>query len=1397
MIFILCSCNRSTESERSEIDSLNTLSYTRKYASLDEAQKYLDEILSKHEGTSYKDGIYEAYINAGNIQGMAMNYDSARVCYNMVLDNSENDLLLGIADVGMMSVCLMTSQSKEFYDYRYDAQERLSRVSDEQELMTDHQKLLWNSVRAEYHFVSTNYFLKMRQNEGVAEEIDWLDENLPTFSNDTTLLSTYLMIKSLYSVKDGRTEETTDFQRRTLFRLLTMSKQANNLYFESIALCSIARSILYYGNFRPSGQALLEELYNEKFDDDNLASSLANKAYDIGATYGNMFIESNALLTLSDYYLQRGEYDYALAELEHALQLVNIHHKTMNHHSNNQDGKPVAKALISKHKSDILYTYTQNEDSLSTEMKWILNPNVVCVADWMLSIREQLSIVYGAMGMKAESDYNHNIYFDILDATRQDQHAQQQQDQLQSEERFLNILLVSFVLITAGLVWIILIYTKRSQKEHDRKVNMLSDVIMICKKMTTVLSDEFSDEEELTGLLHECVDEDVKQLFPQYADEDWSSADATTLSGLDRELLRILQVFFQWIEKTGSQYVRSVEEQQKLESETYVLSKRFEENKRLYIEKLASMSIVDGITPFLDRALHEVSKLKNGKCATDVDIANCLTYLSELIDKINDYNNVLGHWVKIRKGMVTLNVENFALQPLFETMKRGAKSFDIKGVSLKVNDTNGVVKADKSLTIFMMNTLLDNARKYTPQGGSVTLSAEETPEHIEISVSDTGHGMSAEDVDTINNSKVYDSSKIGSTGEHSSDIKQNKGFGFGLMNCKGIIGKYKKTNAMFNVCEFGVESTIGKGSRFFFRLPKGVLRMLSCLIFCIFTAINVFANNNLDMAAVYADSVFKANVEGNHEKALLFADTAIYHLNQYYLECEPDGKNLMTLNKGNMAEISLWKQGFNTDYNLIIGLRNEIAIAALALNQNGLYHYNSEVFTRLYILSSTNTELESICNDIKLANHNKKTTIAVLGVIILCVLVIYFFLHYRHKQLFIFNLRQFIQLINNVYSSEENKLGSIFLKNLSDIKMADSVCMMLVSPEHPDQFDFFFDGKVHDRNVYEGLMRTAFEQKTEITGMDNHFYAYPLYTPGKEDEDIFGVLAVCFRNGKLTAEDKRIMNLVTEFLRIHTYFSYNKVSQMNETLELMADQKIRVEKEEQNVYVQNMIMDNCMSTLKHETMYYPNRIKQIVDTVQSGDSHTSTHIDDIDELLSYYKEIFTILSSCASKQVERVLFKRTAIPAKDIGDMTAKSFRKMAKKNLSSSSIKIVGKTDVKIQGDKVFIQALVDNILSLFFEHNSGGQLTVDWRDADGFIKFSFNDSNYTYDEQQIPLLFYVDSLRYDEAEDRLRGSQYILIKQIIRQHDAFSSRRGCRVYVENDGEGGSTFVFTVPMVK
>ena len=63
--------------------------------------------------------------------------------------------------------------------------------------------------------------------------------------------------------------------------------------------------------------------------------------------------------------------------------------------------------------------------------------------------------------------------------------------------------------------------------------------------------------------------------------------------------------------------------------------------------------------------------------------------------------------------------------------------------------------------------------------------------------------------------------------------RQKRGPGFGLMNCKGIIEKYRKTNAVVERSLFLDQACVlGKGSRFYFGyFPKGVKELfLLCYI---------------------------------------------------------------------------------------------------------------------------------------------------------------------------------------------------------------------------------------------------------------------------------------------------------------------------------------------------------------------------------------------------------------------------------------------------------------------------------------------------------------------------------------------------------------------------------------
>lgn len=298
-------------------------------------------------------------------------------------------------------------------------------------------------------------------------------------------------------------------------------------------------------------------------------------------------------------------------------------------------------------------------------------------------------------------------------------------------------------------------------------------------------------------------------------------------------LLLILSVgvffwsLFRRVKRHGMRQEREAEESlQMLCDETRAREMQLTREKLANIERRAKVSLAESVLPYITRILN----------TTDME------YVAELADVIMRINDVLTDWIMVRQGKVAMNISTFPLQPLLDTIAKNRSTFQRKGVTLEVpSDVPYRIKADRALTLFMINTLCDNARKFTPSGGRVWIDLHATDTYVEVSVNDNGKGISPANVDKINNSKVFrlraavpDTSSGGTLASLSAnDADEGSGFGFGLMNCKGIIAQMKKTSNRFGCCAFGVESTEGKGSRFWFRLP----RILSLLLLVLMTTV--------------------------------------------------------------------------------------------------------------------------------------------------------------------------------------------------------------------------------------------------------------------------------------------------------------------------------------------------------------------------------------------------------------------------------------------------------------------------------------------------------------------------------------------------------------------------------
>jgi hypothetical protein len=79
--------------------------------------------------------------------------------------------------------------------------------------------------------------------------------------------------------------------------------------------------------------------------------------------------------------------------------------------------------------------------------------------------------------------------------------------------------------------------------------------------------------------------------------------------------------------------------------------------------------------------------------------------------------------------------------------------------------------------------------------------------------------------------------------------------------------------------------------------------------------------------------------------------------------------------------------------------------------------------------------------------------------------------------------------------------------------------------------------------------------------------------------------------------------------------------------------------------------------------------------------------------------------------------------------------------------------------------------------------------------VRFDFIDRRRQYTQEELNQLFYPDLSRMQhDGEGALTGTEYLICKQIIRDHDEFAGRRGCRMNASLVEGGGFMVWCTVP---
>ncbi|MFH6986019.1 tetratricopeptide repeat-containing sensor histidine kinase [Marinoscillum luteum] len=178
--------------------------------------------------------------------------------------------------------------------------------------------------------------------------------------------------------------------------------------------------------------------------------------------------------------------------------------------------------------------------------------------------------------------------------------------------------------------------------------------------------------------------------------------------------------------------------------------------------------------------------------------------IDESVERLSTLLDNLLTWAMQQQGQFPNHPEKLHLADmageLVNTLGTMAKG---KKIDLSADvQSDLVLWADKNTTMTILRNLVNNALKFTPEGGQVTVSAQRDKQMVKIRVSDTGVGIPKEKMDSL--FRLQDKkSTYGTSGE--------KGLGLGLQ----LVHEFIEMNGG----SIEVESETGKGTTFVVSLP--------------------------------------------------------------------------------------------------------------------------------------------------------------------------------------------------------------------------------------------------------------------------------------------------------------------------------------------------------------------------------------------------------------------------------------------------------------------------------------------------------------------------------------------------------------------------------------------------
>lgn len=203
-----------------------------------------------------------------------------------------------------------------------------------------------------------------------------------------------------------------------------------------------------------------------------------------------------------------------------------------------------------------------------------------------------------------------------------------------------------------------------------------------------------------------------------------------------------------------------------------------------------------------------IESINDGVVADDDTKARYLTTIQSEVENLSGLIGDLFELSQIDAGILALHIESASIQDLIsDTLESMAAQATMRRLRLEgeVDQDLSPVSMDSQRVQRVLYNLVQNAIRYTPPDGSISIRAVDTGRDVQVQVADNGDGIRQKDLP-----KIFDRAYRADPARH----RDSGGAGIGLSIAKGIIEAHGG--------RIWVESEPGRGSVFSFTLPKSM-----------------------------------------------------------------------------------------------------------------------------------------------------------------------------------------------------------------------------------------------------------------------------------------------------------------------------------------------------------------------------------------------------------------------------------------------------------------------------------------------------------------------------------------------------------------------------------------------